>query len=403
MATRLSVCLIALIIFISGCSLTTSPSTPKKQWTLMMYLDGDEQAMQEDFIAAFREMISAEAGSSEDVNIVVQFDRLPTVEAFGGWTIAHRFYITPGMEPTPENAIADWGDGLGGGREVDTSDQNTLSAFITWAAANYPAEHYALLIGDHGYGWRGLVIDMTSKGNFMPVKSLASALKNSGVSFDLLALDACLMAMIEVMHELRETPVNIVVASENSGTTWDLSNIIKTITTTPAITAEALGKSMVDLYSAHHPGETDITLSAIRLAKTSGVTNAVKDLATEILASSPFTTIQTKAAEVMEQIEASVVYAKNGASWESAAGLSIYFPLPDVGYTPTPFFYDYIDEIVSFSEDTPWRNFLYVYYNLFSYPPTIDPKIYAVRSAMPGFDDNTKIDLYDFCKRIVNY
>ncbi|MBU1027149.1 MAG: hypothetical protein KKA31_05400, partial [Candidatus Margulisbacteria bacterium] len=331
MIIRLTACLLAIIILISGCSLTTNPSTPKKQWTLMLYLDGDEQAMQEDFLAAFREMISAEAGSSEDVNIVVQFDRLPTVEAFGGWTIAHRFYITPGMEPTPENAIADWGDGLGGGREVDTSDPNTLSSFISWAAANYPAEHYALLVGDHGYGWQGLVIDMTSKGNFMPLKGLRSALVNAGVRFDVLALDACLMAMIEVLHELRDAPVDIVVASENSGTTWDLANVIKTVTASPSITAEAFGRQMVDLYFAHHFGDPQITLSALRIAKAQDVSNAVKDLAAEILASSALTTIQTKAAEVMDNIEAAVVYNRTGASWEGCAGISIYFPTASTG------------------------------------------------------------------------
>jgi hypothetical protein len=109
----LSIFFIVLILFVGGCGGNgSSTTTEPKQWTFMVYLDGDEQAMQHDFIDAFSEMITAEVGSSDDVNVVIQFDRWPTEEAYGGWSITHRFLYTPGMEPTPENAISDWGDGL---------------------------------------------------------------------------------------------------------------------------------------------------------------------------------------------------------------------------------------------------------------------------------------------------
>ena len=189
--------LFSLTIF--GCCKSTEPDLQKKVWTFMMYFDGDEGSMQQDFIAAFYNMIAAEVGSNDDVNIVIQFDRIPHMDDFGGWEIAHRFYYTPGMEPTPENAIADWGDGQGG-REVDTSDPETLESFITWTAANYPADHYALMLADHGFGRQGLIMDMTSDGAFMTVRGMVDALSSSGIQFDLLALDACSMQMIEVMQ-----------------------------------------------------------------------------------------------------------------------------------------------------------------------------------------------------------
>jgi hypothetical protein len=132
-AIVLLVFLIVLTLLAVGCGGNES-STNTKPWTFMLYLDGDEQAMQQDYITAFREMITAKVGSNDDVNVLIQFDRFPTDEAYGAWTTTHRFFYTPGMEPTPENAISDWGDGLGGGREVDMSDPDTLTSFIVWAA-----------------------------------------------------------------------------------------------------------------------------------------------------------------------------------------------------------------------------------------------------------------------------
>lgn len=141
-------------------------------WTFMIYLNGDDQDMHQDYILAFHDMIAKQVGSYEDVNIVIQFDRYKDISDFGGWEIAHRFYYTPGMEPTEENAVANWGDGIGG-REVNMADPHTLSDFIHWASSNYPAEHYALMVADHGYGWRGLLIDVTSGGDFMTLEEFA--------------------------------------------------------------------------------------------------------------------------------------------------------------------------------------------------------------------------------------
>ncbi len=384
-----------------GCCKLTNPDIHKKTWTFMWYLDGDEVSMQQDFIAAFYNIIAAGVGSTDDVNIVIQFDRYPHMDDFGGWEIAHRFYYTPGMGPTPENAIAYWGDGQGG-REVDMSDPETLKSFITWAAANYPADHYALMLADHGYGWQGMMIDETSDGDFMTVKGVVSALHGSGVHFDLLALNACVMQMIEVMYELRNASIDIVVGSENLGTTWDFTGIIQTITSDPSITAEELGIEMNDSYYEKHSTDSTITLSTLRLDKIPAVSDAVKELVETILDIVSFAQIQAKAVQIMYEIDNAIVYMRNGSAWESADGLSVYWPHSDQGYIPEMFFYSYIEEIISFAVDNPWREFLYISYNFMQYPGIIEPEIYHIYQNLSFFDDD-KIDLYDFCKRIVEY
>jgi len=386
------------VIMLSGCFLL---SPQQKDWTLMLYLDGDESAMQQDFIAAFHDMIAKGVGSSQQVNVVIQFDRIPQREDFGGWTIAHRFYYTPGMEPTPDNSIADWGDGTGG-REVNMADPNTLSDFIDWTHKTYPANNYALMVADHGYGWKGLIIDQTSDGDFLTLKQFAGVLEKAQPDFDVLMLNACLMQMIEVMHEIEDSGSNVVVGSENSGTTWPLANIIETFTTHPDLLPEAFGTEMVDLYNEAHPGEDSITLSALNLKNINLLTRHFKDLVDTILSDDPFTAVQEKAQTVLDTLDETIIYKQNGSNWSTAGGLSLYWPQMEMGFMPQDFFYNYIPQNTSFSTDANWREFLYIYYNPMSYDGVIDGEIYQIRTHLKEFED-PNIDLYQFCKGIVDY
>jgi hypothetical protein len=378
-------------------------SLPQKKWTVMLYLDGDNNEMQHDFLIAFQEMIQAGVGSNDEVNIVAQFDRYPGDSAYGGWEIAHRFFITQGMEPTEENAIKNWGDG-GGGREVDMSEPDTLKDFITWSVSNYPAERYALIPADHGFGWEGLLIDDTNYKRTMSIKQLRQALKDSQVHIDLLSLDACTMQMIEVAYELKDAGADIMVGSENTGTTWPFADIINDLTDDPYISTEEFGKIIVNAYNKYHEGQPGITLSELKLSNIKMLEEAVRELAVAILNESPFPLIQEKATVVTEQIQNTVLYVKNSPDWESAQGVSVYFSaVGGIGTTmPPELQYFYKSEVVSFAEDALWHNLLASLYTFTHEPPPTASKIIQIRFHMDTFDDD-KIDLYDFCKRIVDY
>jgi hypothetical protein len=117
----------------------------------MVYLDGDNNS-ESAGIDDFSEMASV--GSTSNVNIVVQFDRIPGYDnSYGAWTIIHRSLITPGMEPHETNAIPDWGDGTGGG-EVNMADPQTLKDFVGWAMDNHPDNNYTVAFWNHRGGWR---------------------------------------------------------------------------------------------------------------------------------------------------------------------------------------------------------------------------------------------------------
>ena len=125
----------------------TGESTPQIEWTIMVYMDGDNN-LEGAGIADINEM--EEVGSTNDINIVVQFDRTPGWDSTNGdWNTTRRYYIEQDTDTSTISStlISDLG-------ELNMGDPNTLSNFVIWAIQNYPADHYALIIWDHGSGWK---------------------------------------------------------------------------------------------------------------------------------------------------------------------------------------------------------------------------------------------------------
>jgi len=133
-----------LLFFISA------PVYPNRaEWTIMVYMDGDNN-LEPFAIDDFLEI--AEVGSTDEVNIVVQLDRIHSTEGwddirFGDWADCKRFYVEKDMEPVSDNAVQHLG-------EIDMASPDELTDFISWATATYQAEKYMLVLWNHGDGWR---------------------------------------------------------------------------------------------------------------------------------------------------------------------------------------------------------------------------------------------------------
>lgn len=230
----------------------------KTKWTVMVYLTADND-LERSGLFDFLEL--AEIGSTEDVTVVVQFDRIAGYEAaYGDWSTCHRFVVTQGMTPTEANALPEWGDGMGG-REVDMGDPQTLIDFTTWASDSYFADNYALILWNHGTGWtkrhgnllsRGVCLDETS-GSIMSVAdgewryAMSEITAYLGARLELVGIDACLMQMLEVGYEI-ETAADFFVASEEQENVngWSYDEILAELSVDPLMTAESLGRVIVD-------------------------------------------------------------------------------------------------------------------------------------------------------------
>jgi clostripain len=151
--------LIILSISLTGCFIFP-PRDNTAEWTVMVYLDADNN-LESAGIDDINEMEIV--GSTTEVNIVVQVDRIPysvlasNNEGYAddisnsNWTTTRRYYITQDFDPVQINSQLK--SDLG---ELNMGDSQTLIDFTNWATINYPARKYLLVIWNHGGGFRSL-------------------------------------------------------------------------------------------------------------------------------------------------------------------------------------------------------------------------------------------------------
>ncbi|MGB9642853.1 MAG: clostripain-related cysteine peptidase [Candidatus Ratteibacteria bacterium] len=304
--------------------LFTAYATCQAKWTVMIYLDGDNN-LEKYAINDFLEISSV--GSTSEVNFVVQFDRIASYDTrYGNWTNTQRFRISKDMEPTIDNAISDWGDGFGG-RETNSGDPETLSSFIRWAKQNYSAEHYALILWDHGDGWKTLndvaeniqlqlkqpelshqekislektlkelkrkihsrryqksmCFDYTSSDE-LTLKEIRQALSSENCNVDIIGFDACLMGMVEIAYEVRNFAAYMVSSEETIMVTgFPYDSIAQDIVNNPAITPEEFARRIVQHYTDFYGHYTTETLAAINLSLMSQIYEAINSLCTSAI------------------------------------------------------------------------------------------------------------------------
>lgn len=211
---------------------------PVKDWTVLVYLNADNN-LDPFGLKDVREMEAI--GSSDRRNVVVLIDR----EQGGAKTL----YVKKGGS----TVIEDHG-------EIDMGDWRTLAEFGRMAVRDFPSRQLALVIWNHGSGWRqrgptwerGISYD-DSSGNHINTPALGRALaaiaEARGGPIDLLGMDACLMQMAEVCWEVRQH-ARIVVASEETepGNGWPYKGVLKPLAADPALSAAAFARAIVLAY-----------------------------------------------------------------------------------------------------------------------------------------------------------
>jgi hypothetical protein len=219
-------------------------------------------------------------GSTGRVNIIVQYD--------GFQKPAVRYKVEKGSL----TKLADLG-------EVNMASGDALKDFITYVTANYPAEHYALVLWSHGDGWKSgsarptaksVLVDWDNNGrksDALANNLVAKGIADSGVLIDVLGVDACILADIEAAYEFRNV-ARYLVASEDlvSLYGWDYRNLLTRLTYKPDMSAEELARAGVESYGAQMNtlGMRNQTMSAIRMADLPAVVTAVDSMARSLKA-----------------------------------------------------------------------------------------------------------------------
>jgi hypothetical protein len=391
--------LIMLSISLSGCFLFP-PRDNAAEWTVMVYLDSDNN-LESAGIDDINEMEIA--GSTTDVNIVVQVDRVPySVLAAnnqgyaddtsnGNWTNTRRYYITQDFDPIQINSQLK--SDLG---ELNMGDPQTLIDFTDWATINYPAKKYLLVIWNHGGGFRSLNLtkdiawDDTSGGDKITMPELEYALSaisaQIGEKIDVVGMDACFMAMTEVAYQIKDY-ADILVTSEESVpfNGWPYDTILGELAGNPLISSGQLAADIVDKYIFSYP-YSKVTQSAIDLSYMDTLAGQLSNLALAIMSDSSTTKskyvlaskssqyygdwdfidlfdfcnqllaysnsleVKNIASSIQQTLNYAVIKSEySGGSVSGSKGLSVYFP-----YTAYHYYYNY----TNFAQDTFWDEML---------------------------------------------
>ena len=251
---------------------TREPVAGAADWTVLVYLDGDNN-LESDAIADFNEM--EQAGSSDKVKIVVQFDRIhqdgsDDDTSNGDWDTTKRFLVQQDDDPKTigSQELADLG-------ELNMGDPQTLADFITWGVREYPAQHYALVLWDHGSSWAGVAFDDTDGQKGITLPELDAALRTAqgqtGVErLDLIGFDACLMAQLDVLQTIAPYGnVGVASAELEPGAGWSWDVWLNQLKENPAQDAATVGESIVRSYGEfyQHSSDDTPTLAAFDLSR----------------------------------------------------------------------------------------------------------------------------------------
>ena len=351
-----------------------------KSATVMVYMCGSD--LESGYGAAsadIEEMLEADLG--DNVNVVLE------TGGASEWSFSSEADPSTRQRWVLEDGEASLVQDAG---EDTMLDEDEVTDFCSWAAKEYPADRYILIFWDHsggtigGFGYDENYPDASA----LTLSQLRNAIKASGVAFDMVGFDACLMATVECAWAM-EPVADYLVASEQTepGDGWSWTGFLNQLGSDPSTATTDLGKTIIDDFSAHYAetGEEDTTLSLIDLREISRVYERLSSFLDEAADSieadnALFTTMSGArsraksyaedsvdqvdlvdmvdrsdfegADDVSEAVASCIKYRSDTSSGSN--GIAMYFPyseasqysdvrqvLEDIGYTGPVAFYDY--------------------------------------------------------------
>lgn len=362
------------------------------EWTVMVYLDADNNL--EDYGVTNLEWLET-VGSDKNVNFLVLMD------TYSG--VADLLYVNEGSSDSV-------GEAYGYPVEVDMADPEVLEQFIVNGCKDYPADNYALILWDHGGGWRGLCWDDTTseetgESEFISIMELRDALvdakEQTGVVLDVLGFDLCLMAMPEVAYQVRGCAEYVVFSEETvPGLGFPYNAIAEELVAEPEMDGFGLCEVIVEEYGIYYTetaGWVDWTMSAFDMLYMDEVFTSVdalgeelivslrdsmnyiqqdvisaqkyyypynvdlKDFAMNLIADDDIDNPALKAAaqEVVEAVEDGIFAMVNSKLNQDSYGLAIYIPTTNDGMHHIKDTY----EEIPFGQDTSWYDFVLAFSN----------------------------------------
>jgi hypothetical protein len=360
------------------------------KWTVLVYLNGDNN-LEENALVDMNEL--EEVGSTDDVHLLVQLDRSRRYSREdGNWSGARRYRAErdSNRHQIGSEVLVELGS-------VDSGVPETFVDFISWGVENFPAEHYAFIIWDHGWGWdmtaggarKGVSSD-DGTGNWISIAGgdleqiVSQATDLTGSKLALVGMDACLMANWEVATVVAPY-AEVYVASQATESLdgWAYHTAFGDLVADPEMDSAELGtviaqrfietrdstQSVVELVALEYLNRSidglaleimeaevprDAVLGSARRAQTFDGDVPDRDLGDLTLLLSEADGppgVADAAADVWDELQGTVIANYTYGEWvRHATGLSIYLPTSS---SPDPAYGD-----ASWAELTHWDELL---------------------------------------------
>lgn len=277
----------------------SSVNLAKTQWSFLTYMEADNS------LAPFVKLNMGDmqkVGSTSNVNMLVQLDQIKQSN------VTYRYKILQNSSNL-DNSI---------NQPMGINPAVELVNSMNWVKNSYPSENYALVLWNHGNGvldrsgerllptsWfelpglkskhrkdRGILYN-DLHGTFLDNPGLSTActqIKNKiGKNIDYLGTDACLMAMLEIAYQVKDS-VNYLVASQEvePGYGWPYASILSVLAGMPQISVADFSTATVhayaNFYSSGKYADSSFTLSAIDISKIQTATTAFNNVLSAIQA-----------------------------------------------------------------------------------------------------------------------
>jgi len=230
-----------------------------KSWTVLIYLCADNSL----YTNGWMDMNKLEmVGSTESMNLVVQFDQNPEFDIYGndfGPKGCGRYIITRNPQNEVGTITSPEVQSLG---NVNSGDPDTLVNFVKWGMTNYPANKYAIILWNHGAGWRAkgtragaikaICYDQEYEdwiSEYELRQAFSQIREEYGKKVELIGMDACLMGMLEVGYDIQDAGKWFCASCETVPETgWPYHHFLADLREDPSMSGQNLASTIVTRY-----------------------------------------------------------------------------------------------------------------------------------------------------------
>jgi len=169
--------------------------------------------------------------------------------------------------------------------------------FVKWGISTYPSKYIALILSGHGTGIidpkippvKGILFELENRTylNNQQLSKAMSQIKNKILGekkLDIIGMNACLMAGIEVQYQIKDEAIIFIGSEEKENAPgWLLSKIFKELVL-HSLTPVELANIIVDTYGSYYRYHKlpYFTLSAVNLENIDNLKNNLDEIITQI-------------------------------------------------------------------------------------------------------------------------